>query len=264
MKLAWLSDIHVDFLSDSQLQELFSEVKSYSLDAILITGDISDSRRLENDLQILKSLSIPIFFVLGNHDYYYSRVYPVKKKIETLAKNSENLVYLSDGKTVELIPSTLLVGQDGWADGRYDSFKRSLIELNDYYYIKSFEGLPKQERIKVLQSIADKEARKLQNTLRLAVIRHPKRIVVATHVPPFRELCLDRSGKIDPQYVPHFSSKATGDVLLDIANENPDIEFLCLCGHTHTETQKQILQNLEVRAAYAKRGTVHVQEIIEI
>jgi len=33
-------------------------------------------------------------------------------------------------------------------------------------------------------------------------------------------------------WLPYFSSKIMGDVLMQVAQENPQVEFLVLCGHT--------------------------------
>lgn len=37
----------------------------------------------------------------------------------------------------------------------------------------------------------------------------------------------------------NFTSKATGDILMKIAMDNASIEFLVLCGHTHSEAHYQ-------------------------
>ena len=49
-----------------------------------------------------------------------------------------------------------------------------------------------------------------------------------------------------------FSSKVMGDVLMDTAQANLDIEFLVLCGHTHGEAEFLALDNLTVRAGGAE------------
>jgi len=72
-------------------------------------------------------------------------------------------------------------------------------------------------------------------------------------------------GKIsDDDYLPFFSSKATGDVLLAIAEHNKDIEFLALCGHTHSESYFKPCKNLTVKAGSAVYSQPKIQEVIEI
>lgn len=44
-------------------------------------------------------------------------------------------------------------------------------------------------------------------------------------------------GKIsNPDWMPFFTSKAMGDVILPIAKNNPAVDFLALCGHTHSSS----------------------------
>ena len=91
----------------------------------------------------------------------------------------------------------------------------------------------------------------------------PKKIIVVTHIPPFKEACMHKGKESDDHWLPYFSSKATGDVLTKIAQENPDIEFLVLCGHTHSQANYQPFENLIVKAGKAKYYQPTIQEIID-
>lgn len=85
-----------------------------------------------------------------------------------------------------------------------------------------------------MQQLADADAIKLQNDLKQAVSQNPKKIIVLTHVPPFKEACLHKGEISGDDWLPYFSSKIMGDVLTTVAEQNPKIEFLVLCGHTHS------------------------------
>lgn len=65
-------------------------------------------------------------------------------------------------------------------------------------------------------------------------------------------------------YLPFFASKITGDVLLEAAKDNPKIEFLVLCGHTHSDSYYKPLDNLTVKAGSVEYGKPTVQEVIEL
>ena len=65
-------------------------------------------------------------------------------------------------------------------------------------------------------------------------------------------------------YLPFFASKITGDVLLKVAKANPEIEFLVLCGHTHSSAYYKPVDNLTVKAGSAEYGKPIVQEVIEL
>lgn len=116
-----------------------------------------------------------------------------------------------------------------------------------------------------MQHLADLDAKKLYNDLVAAINDHrPKQIVILTHVPPFKEACM-RQGKIsDDDWLPYFSSKATGDVLLQVAKANSAIKFLVLCGHTHSEALYQSSNNLVIKAGKAEYFQPEVQEIIYV
>jgi len=70
MKLIWLSDIHLEFPTDKVVRTFIARVAGEKPDAILITGDISNAVRIKYHLGLLATLSCPIYFVLGNHDFY--------------------------------------------------------------------------------------------------------------------------------------------------------------------------------------------------
>ena len=104
----------------------------------------------------------------------------------------------------------------------------------------------------------------MENDLVQALAHDPKKIIVLTHVPPFKEAC-QHEGKIsDDNWLPYFSSKIMGDVLMRTAQENPSINFLVLCGHTHSEAFFQPLENLTIKAGKAQYYQPEVQEIISI
>lgn len=69
MKLAWLTDIHLNFLPD---EEAFcASVAATDADAFVITGDIGEAPNVVMYLNQLDNyLERPIYFVLGNHDFY--------------------------------------------------------------------------------------------------------------------------------------------------------------------------------------------------
>ncbi len=125
MRLAWATDIHLNFLTSMDRRRFLESVKGQA-DALLITGDIAESNSLGEILrQILAVLDMPIYFVLGNHDFYWGSVVGTRSAVAEMISGSENLVYLSQAGVVELTPSTALVGHDGWADARLGDFDGS-------------------------------------------------------------------------------------------------------------------------------------------
>ena len=71
MKLICLSDLHLEFLGGAPARLFIQEIEAEKPDAVLVTGDISNARLLEYHLVLLAELlPCPVYFVLGNHDFY--------------------------------------------------------------------------------------------------------------------------------------------------------------------------------------------------
>lgn len=74
LKIALLGDIHLDkATNDNFLSSLISKVNAQNADAMLIVGDLFDIKadELKDTLKPLKDAKMPIFFVTGNHEFYY-------------------------------------------------------------------------------------------------------------------------------------------------------------------------------------------------
>jgi hypothetical protein len=71
MRLAWATDIHLNFL-DAAARRGFLESLGKQAGAVAISGDIGESPDIEGHLlEMEEVLQRPIYFVLGNHDFYH-------------------------------------------------------------------------------------------------------------------------------------------------------------------------------------------------
>lgn len=266
MKLTWLTDIHLNFLDDHEREKFYQKILNTPGEAVLITGDIAEAPCLENLLnEMADHIKKPIYFVLGNHDYYRGQINAVRESMAVLTKTHERLFWLPASGIQSLDKNTILLGQDGWADGRLGDYKNSKVSLNDSRMIADLfqeKVLDRFQLLEKMQNLADADAMELQKNLLQAIHQDPKKIIVLTHVPPFKEACMHEGEVSDKYWLPFFSSKATGDVLLPIAKENPAIKFLVLCGHTHSEALYQPLENLTVQTGKAEYYQPLVEEMI--
>lgn len=267
-KIAWLTDIHLNFLKNDERKKFYQSIVEASVNAILITGDIAEASDV---CQILNAFSLdtamPIYFVLGNHDYYSGSVASVRKKIHALCAQNANLIWLGKPESIALSTHTILVGHDGWADARYGDFDHSNVNLNDSRLITElFQAflLSKSELKSQMQKLADVDAETLKQTLAKVTNSNYKKVIIATHAPPFPECSWHKDKPSDNNWLPYFASKAIGDVIADVAQKHPKIEFQVLCGHTHTRNVTKIANNLEVRAGGAEYYQPIIQEIIEV
>ncbi len=269
MRLAWTTDIHLNFVN-AAVRKRFLESLSEAADAVAISGDIAESSHVETYLQEMQDhLQRPIFFVLGNHDFYRGSILETRSAVTRLAAKTPHLSYLSVTTAVELSPQTAIIGHDGWADARLGDFAGSNVMLNDYRLIEELRGwrrevIHRRENLRrVLQELGDEAARHFQRALAEVTGRY-KHVIAITHVPPFRDATWHQQQISDDNWLPHFSCKAVGDALRHAAESNPGCQMLVLCGHTHGGGEAQILDNLRVLTGEAEYGRPEVQRILQI
>jgi predicted phosphohydrolase len=263
-RLAWATDVHLNFLSAAGMDAFCAALAGEEPDAILITGDIAEGPSIEALLSVAAAeLKTPIYFVLGNHDYYRSSIPRVRAVVTELSRRSPFLSWLPAAGVVPLGPEVALVGVDGWADGRLGDYVRSPVQLNDYLLIAELAGLTKAARLDKLNRLGDAEAEALEGLLAEALRKH-RRVIVATHVPPFKEACWHEGRVSNDDWLPHFSCRAVGEVLRRAAVAHPDSKIRVLCGHTHSGGTAEILPNLKVVTGGAEYGEPRVQGTMEL
>lgn len=268
MKFSWLTDIHLNFLEQQDRFAFYDAILAMQSDAVLITGDIAEAPSVKILLtEMAAAIKQPIYFVLGNHDYYRGFVHEVHAAMTTLTQESEYLFWLPAAGIQQLTSDVVLVGQDGWADGRYGDYANTQVNLNDSRLIadlfqQNIRG--KYCLLDKMQELANNDAVTLRCDLLSALKNNPKKIMVLTHVPPFKEICFNKGKAMLDNYLPYFASKATGDVLLEIAKGNPEVEFLVLCGHTHDRAYYQALNNLVVKVGEARYGEPRVEAVVGV
>ncbi len=260
----WLTDIHLNFLQPVQLEKFYQMVRDAKPDCILISGDISEAPRLKYTFQQFEArLPYPIYFVLGNHDYYGASIEDVHTLVQEITCDSQTLHWLTVSGVVELAPNVGLIGHDGWADGRYGDYEASKVMLNDYLAIRDFVGKTKAGRLSLLNELGDAAARYVEEWLPKALDRYDH-VFFVTHVPPFAEACWHEGNNFNNDWLPHFASQAVGDALLKVMRDYRKKTVTVLCGHTHGRGEVQMLDNLLVRVGGAEYSHPEVQRVFEL
>jgi Icc protein len=263
-RIAWLTDLHLNFLDEKGVGKFVSSLAATKADAFLVGGDTGEARDVALHLNTLDTaLARPIYFVLGNHDYYGGTIAGVRAKVEALCAACPNLKWLSRSGVITLTELTCLVGHDGWGDGRIGDYDRSSVELNDWQLIGELSGLGKSNRLARLKALGDEAAAHFRAVLPEALERF-RHVIVLTHVPPFREACWHEGRISDDDWLPHFTCKAAGDTLCEAMAARPDRQMMVLCGHTHSPGEAPILANLRVLTGGAVYGEPKVQRVLDV
>lgn len=262
-KIAWLTDVHFNFLEAGQLLDFLNRVRDSKADAVFLGGDIAEATDVSGYLkQMDQHLSVPIYFVLGNHDYYYGSIETVRREMKKLCSECEKLTYLNDSDVIQLAPDVALIGHDGWADGRIGDYENSTVMLNDYKLIKELAGLSKTDLLQKLGSLGDEAAQHIRQVLPEAASAN-RQVILLTHVPPTRESCWNEGEISDDEWAPHFACQAVGEAILEIMRENPQSQLTVLCGHTHSAGQSKPLENVLILTGAAEYGHPEIQKIFE-
>lgn len=278
-RLAWLTDLHLNFVERGQRAALYAAIRHAAPDALLVGGDTAEAADFADELRGLTEASGgPTYFVLGNHDYYRGTIAKVRAQAAALAKDEIPAHWLPAAGVTAISKSTALVGHGGWGDARCGDFLASDVILNDYVLIEDFRGLlpggrfphqlaPRDVLTPVLRdklmALGDEAAAHLRRVLPDAC-RDFAEVLVLMHVPPFREACWHRGQLSDDHWSPHFTCLAAGDALREMAEKFPAVKITVLCGHTHSGGEAQIRDNLQVLTGQATYGDPRVQRVIEV
>jgi 3',5'-cyclic-AMP phosphodiesterase len=264
MQLIWVTDPHLNFVNHDVWDAWTNSLRLIAGNRLLITGDITEADDLAWQLtRIQQKLDMPIYFVLGNHDFYGSRVAKVREEMRQLTATQPQMVYLSAGTVVPLEDGWVLVGDDGWADAGFGDALASRVRLNDFRRIDDYRGMELSEDLEVMRSLAIQSADGMRQSLADAC-QQSQRILIATHVPPFREACWYQGKVTDDDWAPYFASRVMGEVLLAFANLYPGHLFHVLCGHTHNAGTARIAPNLTVWTGGAEYGRPAIQDVLEL
>ncbi len=262
MRVAWLSDLHLDFVSERARRRFADRVAAKAPDAVVISGDIADGWTLVPALTMLaERVRCAIYFVLGNHDFYHRGVAEVRADVRAASRDT-SLVYLPDAGVIPLCPGVSIVGHDGWADGRNGDFASSTFVPNDFRLIHDFQvfGSP-AARLRLMQSLAGEAADHFRHVLPLAAAASPH-VIAVTHVPPFAGASSYRGRASNAELLPFYSSQSIGDAILAVMGSYPASHVTVLAGHTHGAARYDAAPNVQARVAAATYGRPRIAEII--
>ena len=268
MRLAWLSDIHLNFLDERRRVKFIESVAARGADAAVISGDIADGWTVIAALEAFASrVACPVYCVLGNHDFYGRGIGAVRADVRA-ATQGTRVTYLADAGVVELAPGIALVGHDGWADGREGDYASTPFRTNDFVHIQDFQVFgggfgAKEQRLRLMQHLADEAAAHFAHHLPIAAAKY-SHVIAVTHVPPFAGASRYRGRPTGPDALPFYASRCVGETMLDVMARFPTCRLTVLAGHTHAAATYQAAANVEVRTASATYGRPRVSALLNV
>ncbi len=264
MRIVWATDIHLNFLRPRKRADFFESIRSEHSDAVFISGDIAEAPCLQELLrEMQQAIDVPLYFVLGNHDFYHGSIETVRREIQAWCLTQSGLHYLSALGPIELTPKTVLVGHDGWGDGRFGNYEQSPVRLTDQELIRDFQGLNRDAVLAKLHALGEESATYLRAVLSEALESYDQ-VICLTHVPPFKEACWYQGKMGNDDWLPFFSCKAVGDVLMEVTQEKSATKVTVLCGHTHHSGTVDMLPSLRVITGSAEYGDPCISDVLEI
>jgi len=262
MQLDWITDPHLDHISEKDLLGFLDCLHKRPSDALLVTGDIAESRSIYEFLGLLSgAYQRPIYFVLGNHDFYGAPIPATKQKVRSVCANVPPgiLNWLTESPVIHLNPHTVIVGHDGFYDGQLGDGRKTTLSMMDF---NTRHGIPElyqalttrgNDRLfDLIRAMGQECTDFLEAQIDLALTPDIKRILILTHVPPFHESSLFRGKISDSQSVPFYVNKSLGDMLRRKSAQHPDVQFRVHAGHTHGPCYYQAEVNLSVQVGSAR------------
>lgn len=249
MSLLFGTDWHLNFLTDKATENFIQNIykENPTADGLILTGDISSGEALNKHMTMLaENFPKPIFFCLGNHDFYNKSFQYIDELTARLTKRFDNLYWLNQGS--HIYKGSSIVGVNGWYDCRQGN-SQTRIELRDFSAIEDLlAGLNNRDLlIELVRKRADKEANRLDALLFEEVCRFDSDVVfIATHVSPYSQSCLNEGEQSNSEWLPWFCSYVIGEVIDKYAENHTDKKFVVLCGHSHSPGTYRRRDNLVV------------------
>jgi predicted phosphodiesterase len=237
MKFQILSDIHDEFYDEFN-SYIKTQLKYFKVDALILAGDIVTPQTMHR----LKCLEVPVYFVLGNHEYYNGHWDNSLNDYQEYFKDSN--IHVLENETVIVTPlkysekhnQIRIIGASLWTDfiapsivGKQHHGAGCVRGMSDFTLIREITIQKWEERHKKsLKFIMDA----------LSIPHSGPTIVITHHAPSFQSS--------HPMYV---NSPISGGFCSELSNEIMELQHLqpkyWIHGHCH-ESFRYNLADTEV------------------
>lgn len=265
MKLAFATDLHLNKANHSRSKAFYQKLTGDHPDAVVIAGDISEARMLPFHLSEIARVCAPkpVYFVLGNHDFYGSSFVAMDRAVTECCHRHGNLQHLGQGEVIRLSPNVGLIGHRGWADGRAYGGKWTSQRNPDREGIRELRGHSTFDTLRKMKMLGLDSGRYFRTILPYALTAY-QHVVIVTHVPPFAQAVRFNGRPCDAELLPHYANVSAGGVILRIGEHFPRAKITVLCGHSHHGHTVRVADNIEVRVGRARNGHPAIQGALEL
>lgn len=217
MKLRYVSDIHLEFMNPTQVQNVLKQFTADSNEVLILAGDIGNPfhQYYPSFMKHINETFRKTFVIAGNHEYYKhgNTVAETKTHLHTLFQNLPKITFLDN--SCELFEGVYYIGTTLWSE-----ITNPQITIND---TKMIDGM----NVKTYQAAHESCRKWLEEALQSSPTDTN---VILTHHMPSYDL-------IDPQYrrgsmEPYNQWFATD--LNEMIESNQSRIQCWIYGHTHT------------------------------
>lgn len=187
MKIQIMSDLHLDCQAEHVRKDFFINHVSPEADAIILAGDTVEGREIGLLKEMLQQVSKPLFYVLGNHDFW--------GLTHTEAYNffRHQLSYFPNVKVLEkdyvVLGDTIIIGATLWTN-LHNPINANMIR----HYMADFRQCPGLTTDWTNKD-HDAAVEFIRQCLKMEQWRDKKKIVVTHHGPSFE--AVDECYKFD-------------------------------------------------------------------
>lgn len=235
MKIQIISDLHLEFLSSSQINKMIDRIHVYG-DVLVLAGDIGNgvSTHYKYFLEKIAQKFIKVFLVAGNHEYYGNDISITNQTIQSVCDNLDNVSFLCS--SWEDYNGFRWIGTTLWS--QVDVL--STCSTNDIRYIKNMPIQTYNERHSEAVNF-------LRNTLQDA---NDTPCIVITHYIPSMELIHPKyKTQTENPYNQWFASS-----LDSLIKQHTTHTPLWIYGHTHDFSHVRMFQTEMVCNPYGYKG----------
>ena len=189
LKVSYISDLHLDF-HGRYLDEQPFFINTSESDVLIIAGDLAESRNILKGyydvvLNQISSEYKTVIYVLGNHEFYFSKVYKTNSLLKEKLESEFNNIHLLNPGTIE-IDNVVFIGATFWTNfGNLNqlSIQKAKNYMNDYrtITIKDKKGIYRKLHPNDVLDFHFSDKRYIEEKL---LEYKDKKVVVVTHHAP--------------------------------------------------------------------------------